>query len=124
MKKLILGCFIVLQLTGCAVWDAYTTAGFDNNEYALVNKVRTLSQQGSCEATSINELYNTSFELKNYTQYIPHNEKAIDMTNNLFKIVDELHNKKDITPVYCKAKLGIISSSAERIQEVVGRKTR
>jgi hypothetical protein len=124
MKKLILGCFIILQLTGCAVWDAYMTAGFDSNEYALVNRVRTLAEQESCELVLINELYNTSYELKNYTQYIPHNEKTNEMTNDLFKIVNELHNKKDITPIYCKAKLSIINNSAERIQQVVGRKTR
>ena len=115
---------LTVLLSGCAVWDAYMTAGFDGNEYGLVNKVRTVAQQGSCEQSAVNELYNTSLELKNYTQYIPHNEKTNSLTEKLFTIVDELHNKKDISPVYCKAKLGIISSSAEQIQQVVGRKTR
>ena len=122
MKKLVL--FLALLLPGCAVWDAYTTAHFDNQEYSLVNKVRTIAEHGSCQPIFVESLYLTTLELKNYTQYIPHNDKTIDLTNNLFKIVVELRNKSEISPTYCKAKLNTIGISAEEIQRVVGGKTR
>jgi hypothetical protein len=122
MKKLIL--ILALSLSGCAAYDAYTTAGFDNNEYGLVNKVRTIAQAGSCQQPAVDILWSTSLELKNYTQYIPHNDKTIELTGNLFKVVDELHSKENISPVYCKAKLNIVEKSAEQIQSVVGGKTR
>jgi hypothetical protein len=124
MKKTLLGCIIALQLSGCDVYTAFTTAGFDNQEYALTNKVRTIAQAGSCTQPAVDNLWITSLELKNYTQYIPHNDKSIELTGNLYKMVDELHNRESISPAYCKAKLNIVEKSAEEIQRVEGMKTR
>ena len=42
--KLLIASSIIVVLPGCAVWDAYFMAGYDNVEYALVNKVRTFSE--------------------------------------------------------------------------------
>jgi hypothetical protein len=124
MIKRLLSCLLVLQLGGCAVYNAYETAGYDNQEYALINKVRTIAQVGSCTQNAVDNLWITSLELKNYTKYIPHNDKSIELSDNLHKVVDELHSKENISPVYCKAKLNIVEKSAEEIQKVEGMKTR
>ena len=95
-------------------------APYDNNEYMLITKVRTIAKLGSCDVNSVNDLYSVSLELRNYSQYLPHNQKTIDMSNGLFTMVDELHKKKDPSPAYCNAKLNIIGKSAETMQQAVG----
>ena len=127
MKKLLV-VLVALQLSGCAVYetikDSLLMAPYDNNEYMLITKVRTIAKLGSCDVNSVNDLYSVSLELKNYSEYLPHNQKTVDMNENLFKLVDELHNKKDPSPAYCTAKLNIIGSSAETIQKSVGARPR
>lgn len=99
-------------------------APFDPNEYALVNEVRTLSLLNKCDKDTINEIYISSFELKNYSEYLPANELTIKMTSDLFKIVSELKNKNNPDQFYCQAKLNIIESSSEEIQKVIGNRPR
>jgi hypothetical protein len=127
MKKLLI-VLVALQLSGCAVYetvkDSLFMAPYDNNEYMLINKIRTIAKLGSCDTGSMNDLYSVSLELKNYSQYLPHNDKTLAMDENLFKIVEELHNKKDPSAAYCTAKLNIIGSSAETIQKSVGARPR
>ena len=55
--RLIPALLLVLALPGCAVWDAYTTASFDTNEYGLINKVRTIAQAGSCDQSAVDNLW-------------------------------------------------------------------
>ena len=43
MKKLLIA-LAVLNLNGCALIDAYLMAGYDTNEYSLVNKIKTKSE--------------------------------------------------------------------------------
>ena len=127
MKKLLV-VLVALQLSGCAVYqtvkDSLFMAPYDNNEYMLITKVRTIAKLGSCDVNSVNDLYSVSLELKNYSEYLPHNEKTVDMNENLFKLVEELQKKKDPSPAYCSAKLNIIGSSAETIQKSVGARPR
>jgi hypothetical protein len=124
VKKLLILLF-TLQLTGCAVWDIYTLSHFDSNEYALVNKVRTIAQTAkSCNTQTVKSLYVTTTELKNFSQYLSGNNKGnIKLNEDLFKIVSELYEKQQpISDIYCKAKLNIIEHSTERIQQVTGNK--
>jgi len=124
MKKLILAC-VFFTLTGCSsIENIIFTSHYDTNEYMLVNKIRTISQLGVCDTSSVNTLYNLSLELKNFSEYLPHNKPTFDMEQNLFKIVEELHKKENPSVVYCKAKLNIIGQSAETIQKVTGTKPR
>ena len=74
MKKLIISCTFVL-LSGCSLW----MAGFDNNEYGLVNKIRTISSLKQCDEYSVRVIYANSLELKNYSQYIPRNKISIGL---------------------------------------------
>jgi len=124
MKRLLM-LALVFQLSGCAVINSIFMAPYDNNEYALVNKVRTLAETSdNCDGNTVKELYLTTYELKNYSQYIPRNSNQMKLNDDLFTMVDELYKKQNPSPVYCKAKLNIIKHSAERIQQVTGSKSR
>lgn len=120
MKKQIITCILLLQLTGCSLW----MANYDSFEYSLVNKVRTQAIIGTCSKEDVKELYITSLELKNFAQYIPRNDATIGLSNQLYTIIDELHKRENPSPAYCKAKLNTIAKSAEEIQRVVGSKPR
>ena len=115
MKKLILG--LVALLSGCSV---LLVAHYDNNEYGLVNKVRTDAQLKNCTKEGVQVIYQDALELKNYSQYLPYNDVTVKMNNNLFILVDELHQKEVINQTYCELKLNTISKSAEQIQKVIG----
>ena len=118
MKKTLLIILAASDLGGCALW----MANYDSNEYSLVNKVRTIAELGNCEDR--NMLYATNLELKNFSQYIPRNQASIDLNNNLFVLVEELHKRENPSQAYCKLKLNSIAKSAEAIQKVTGSKPR
>ena len=129
MKKLLVISLVCL-VTGCStVQDKVENifaAGYDNNEYALVNKVRTIAQTAkTCDVNTVNDLYFVTKELQNYSQYIPRNKQSIELNKDLLRLVMELYDKEQpIGQVYCKAKLNILEKSAERIQQVTGSKSR
>lgn len=134
MKKIIL-LLLCIPLSGCALYDAYFTAKFDNNEYEKLNKIRTISMlsTGDCTNTNISglnfySLYEQSLELYNYTQYIPNNEDTIKMTNGLVQLSKQALDVYDkgnvVSESFCKLKLQQINRSSETIQKVVGSKPR
>lgn len=134
MKNLIVGTLLIL-LSGCAMVDAYFMAGFDPNEYLLVDDVRSTAQVSvnQCENREqmnsiVNSMYLTATKLKNYAQFIPHNEKTIPLAESLYDEVYKLQTRyqspEKIGKAYCKMKLNIIEKSAETIQEVLGSKPR
>ena len=116
MKKSLL--IVVALLSGCSLW----MANYDTNEYSLVNKVRTIASTGDCSKRE--ELYLTTLELKNFSQYIPRNQASIGLNDNLFTMVDDLHKKENPSAVFCKLKLENITKTAETIQQVTGSKPR
>jgi hypothetical protein len=133
--KLLILSSIVVVLPGCAVWDAYFMAGYDNVEYALVNKVRTFSELAieECdneEKTKANvaKIHGYAVELKNFTQYIPDNEDANKLGNNLFQLTsqtrDHYAKNTNVSQSFCKLKLQQINRNAETIQKVIGSKPR
>ena len=94
--KLLIASSILVVLPGCAVWDAYFMAGYDNVEYALVNKVRTFSELAVEDCSDIEKtkanvarIHGYALELKNFTQYIPDNEDANKLGNNLFQLTTQ-----------------------------------
>jgi hypothetical protein len=133
--KLLIASSILVVLPGCAVWDAYFMAGYDNVEYALVNKVRTFSELAvedcsDVEKTKVNvaRIHGYALELKNFTQYIPNNEDANKLGNNLFQLTTQTkdHYAKNsiVSESFCKMKLQQINRNAETIQKVIGKKPR
>lgn len=129
----------VVLLSGCStltnLYDAYFMAGYDTNEYSLITNIRTTSElsivycddQEKSKAIFDN-LYFKSVEFKNFTQYIPDNENANKLSADLVKLTEqgkELYNKgSDVSAGFCKLKLNQINRSAEKIQQVIGSKTR
>jgi hypothetical protein len=108
---------MVALLSGCSI---FFVAHYDNNEYGLVNKVRTDAELKNCTKEGVQVLYQDALELKNYSQHLPYNDVSVNMADGLFKLVDELHQKDTINPTYCGLKLNSISKSAEEIQKVIG----
>ena len=122
-------------MPGCALIDAYFMAGYDNNEYGLVNKIRTYSELAvedcsNYDRTKFNtgKIYAYAVELKNFTQYIPDNEDANKLGNNLVDLTKQLkeHYAKNTTvsEAFCKLKLQQINRTTEVAQKVIGRKPR
>ena len=124
MKRLAL-ILAMVSLSGCSTINNIFMAEYDTNEYALVNKIRTTAQFKSCDATSVKELYTNSLELKNFSQYLPRNEKTISMTSDLNKMVEELYKRpQPISQIFCDLKLKAIETTAENIQSVIGKRPR
>lgn len=132
---------VVLMLTGCVSAvstvlsggnpiDAFTMAHFDSNEYQIVTKMRTVTQLVDCGnkesiKQSSDKLWFYSNELKNFSQYIPKNEKSYKMAQNLNDIVKGLHDKNgEMSKLYCEEKFKVIQDSTEKIQKATGNKPR
>ena len=139
MKKILIALFLATNLSGCAVaykvYDAFFMAHYDNIEYALTNKVRTLSELAieDCKDQSKSKdnfegLYFISVELKNFTQYIPDNPDAHKLAGNLVELTKqgrEMYVKSpSVSEGFCKIKLQQINRSAEMAQKVIGSKPR
>ena len=135
MKKLILSIFLVTSLSSCALYDAYMMANYDNNEYALTNKVRTLSELAveDCKDQSKSKinfdgLYFISVELKNFAQYIPDNPDAHKLAGNLVELTkqgrEQYVKNPSVSEGFCRIKLQQINRSAEVAQKVIGKKPR
>ena len=133
--KLLIASSIVAFLPGCALWDAYFMANYDNLEYGLTNKVRTLSELAieDCKDPQTSRenfegIYFTTIELRNFTQYIPNNVDANKLANNLVELSKqgkEMYAKSNsVSEAFCKLKLQQINRSAEMAQKVIGSKPR
>jgi hypothetical protein len=134
MKKIIIA-LLFFQLSGCALYDAYFMAKYDTTEYSLVNQIKTKAQiaEENCSnqilvITQVNDLFITSLEFKNFTSHIPHNEDSTKLSSKLFTLTKDTRdyfNKTDkISPIFCKAKLQQIITSADTIQRALGSKPR
>lgn len=134
MKKLIIVIF-ALQLSGCALFDAYFMSKYDNNEYALVNEIKTKAQvaEENCSnqllvTTQVNELYIKALEFRNYTLHIPRNKDADNLSTKLLTLTkdtrDYFNKAEKISPIFCKAKLQQVVKSADTIQHALGGKPR
>jgi hypothetical protein len=134
MKRLLAGLLLISSLSGCALYDAYFMARFDNNEYLLINKIRTEANLGAAKCGKpevvevVDKMYYTTVEFKNYGQSIPHNEEVVKMGNELAEIVkglsDRYHGTEPVSMFYCTTKFSSIERNAVNIQNVVGKKPR
>jgi hypothetical protein len=134
MKKLLL-LLAVLSLNGCALYDAYFMAKYDTSEHVMVSKIRTMAELGVDECknqlkseVTFNDLYYSSVELRNFTQYIPRNDDTLKLATNIVELSKQGKDSyaKDTKPseMFCKLKLQQISRAAEIAQKVIGKKPR
>jgi hypothetical protein len=133
MKKLLV-ILAVWSLSGCALYDAYFMARFDNNEYALINRIRTEANLGAAKCgkpeviAEVDSIWRTAVEFRNYTQSIPHNEEATKMGSELAEIIkglsDRYHGTEPVSMMYCTTKFSSIERNAVTIQNVIGKKPR
>lgn len=133
MKKLLV-ILAVYGLSGCALLDAWNMARFDNNEYMLINKIRTEANLGAAKCgkpevvAEVDGIWRTAIEFRNYTQSIPHNEEATKMGSELAEIVkglsDRYHGTEPVSMFYCTSKFSSIERNAVTIQNVIGKKPR
>lgn len=135
MKKLIASLVVVSSLSGCALIDAYLMAGYDTNEYALVNKIKTQAELSidDCKDAvkskqNADNLYVTAIELKNFATNIPRNEETSKLAGNLVELTkqgkDLYAKNSNVSETFCKLKLQQIGRSAEVAQKVIGKKPR
>ena len=116
---------LVTLLVSCSsVKEIIFASPYDPHEYTLITKIRTETTFMSCSKDEVTTLYRDALELKNTSQYIPHNEKIAEVTVDFLTMVDELYKKDKPGDVYCKAKLSVISYNAEKLQKAIGGKSR
>jgi len=133
MKRLIL-ISLILLLSSCSVIDAYRMARFDNNEYMLINTVRTQANLGAAKCGTpevvevVDNIWFKTIELRNYAESIPNNQETIKMSQELAEIVKGLsvryHREQEVSLNYCTIKFSNIEKNAVTIQNVVGAKPR
>ncbi len=135
MKKIIAAVIITSTLSGCALIDAYLMAGYDSNEYALVNRIKTqadLAVEDCKDAVkskqNADNLYITAVELKNFATNIPRNEDTVKLAGNLVELTkqgkEQYAKNSNVSETFCKLKLQQIGRSAEVAQKVIGKKPR
>lgn len=136
--KLLIVSSTLITLTGCStltnMWDAYWMAGYDTNEYALITKIRTHAELSNEICTDQEKAKNAfeyihykSVEFKNYTQYIPDNQDANKLSEQIVELSKqgkEQYSKGEVSTGFCKLKLQQINRTSEQIQKVIGSKPR
>jgi hypothetical protein len=124
MKKILCLMLVTLLVSCSSVKEIIFASPYDPHEYTLITKIRTETTFMSCSNDEVTTLYRDALELKNTSQYIPHNEKIAEVTVDFLTMVDELYKKDKPGDVYCKAKLSVLSYNAEKLQKVIGGKSR
>jgi len=135
MKKLIVAAIIATSLSGCVLLDAYFMAGYDTNEYALVNKIKTKAELSVEDCKDVKksrqnaeDLYFIAIEMKNFAENIPRNVDTTKLATNLVELTkqgkEQYAKDSNVSEIFCKLKLQQISRSAEMAQKVIGKKPR
>lgn len=132
--KLLLASSIVALLPGCALYDAYFMAGYDNQEYGLINKIRSKSEVSIADCNDVaksrvnfNDIYSVSVEFRNFAQYIPNNKETIKLSGGITELAKQgkdMYSKQDVSQAFCELKLKQIVRTTEKAQQVIGNKPR
>ena len=130
MKKLLMALMLVVSLTSCALYGDYTSAGFDANEYALINRIRTqselagnCSESKQCYIAAIHEDYKLSVEFENYAADIPHNKKVAVAASDFAALVKQSQDTLEVgkfSSTFAQLKFAQIEKSASDIQKAIG----
>ena len=133
IKKILIG-IILLNLSGCTLYNAIMMTGFDGNEYQLITQIRAdaayFSNQCGTSTASANatQIARETDLFEKYSEQIPHNEdsyKASKSLNILAQELDERYKKNtSVSNAYCKLKYSGIENSAKLLQHVLGNRPR
>jgi hypothetical protein len=134
MIRKILTVFILLNLSGCTLYNAIMMTGFDGNEYQLITQIRVdaayFSEQcGTSNAPSnAIQIARETDLFEKYSEQLPHNDdsyKASKALNTMAKELDERYKKNtSVSNAYCKLKYSGIENSAKLLQHVLGNRPR
>ena len=131
--KLLIASSILVVLPGCALIDAYFMAGYDNQEYALINTIRTNAELnvGMCENYEASKktfeyLHSKGLEVKNFTQHIPDNTDSHKLASNIYELTKQGRDAYfgPVSTTFCKLKLQQIVRASETAQKVIESKPR
>jgi len=135
MKKIFYIILLLNCLVGCAVYDNYFKAGYDNQEYEHIVEIRLLARQGvqmcgnpykvtkSKTAEIISQMLDKAELFEIYEEHRPKNDSEYDAAVKLREIIESFNNryqKGSVSYFYCKTKFESIDSSAGVIQSVIG----
>jgi len=134
MKKLLLTLF-VLNLSGCAVYDAVTMTKYDPNEYLLISEIRVDARHYAkgCNNPVMNQpnalaMANKTELFEAYSENLPSNgdgAKAAKALNEIAQgLVAQYNTGAPVSPFFCKLKFEGIEHSADTIQHVLGNRPR
>lgn len=126
MNKMFIGSILTMVLSGCAPFGALK----DNTEYQQFVSIVYISTEGAqyCGKPDVNEYINqlgaTTGFLEVYTKYIPDNEETHNIAVILKGQAGDLmsHQKQGMSDFFCKEKLYIITTEAERSLKAITQK--
>ena len=132
MKRLVV--VLALLLNGCALYDAYTMAHYDGDEYGQIVDIRVTAHEGAAKCGNPAKAIDTAKDLAKKTlafqffeEHIPSNNNGYNAAKSLNEIAQGLvvrYNTPPVPLVFCKIKFESIEHSAAVVQHVIGNRPR
>lgn len=133
MKRLLSVLVLSTALSGCAIVDSYLMARYDNVEYDYMVRIKTTADlalntcnERETSKQSANQINFLAKSLLNFAQYTPRDQNVESMAAELTKITepfaDRYKSNSDVSEMYCKMKLQVISTSTDAMLKVTGKK--
>ena len=119
MKGIIIG-FMVITIGACSNLGNLIPNKFDNVEYGSLVRLGVIAENTKeCNETLVITAWGESAFLEKYAKYTMNetNQKIYVKINDL---VEELKDREDPTPAYCRIKWGNISKVVEEALSVSG----
>jgi hypothetical protein len=134
MKKL-LTALMITMLSGCSVLDAYLMTHYDPNEYSLITSIRAEAQQFKAQCDDAVASKTNAVKLATdtqlfvlYSEHVPRNAEVISASKDLHTLaqglVDQYDKSDKVSPGFCKIKFNNVETSADKMQQVIGRRPR
>lgn len=134
MRKILLT-VLLLNLTGCAVYDAVMMTKYDPNEYLLISEIRVDARHYASACNNAIMTHPNAIAMANktelfeaYSENLPSNGdgiKAAKALNDIAQgLVKQYETSNNVSPIFCKLKFEGIEHSANTIQHVLGNRPR
>lgn len=134
MKKL-LTALAITMLSGCSVLDAYLMTHYDPNEYQLITSIRAQAQQfkSQCDDSAVSKVNASKLASDTqlfvlYSEHVPRNTDVISASKDLHTLaqglVDQYTKSDKVSPGFCKIKFNSVETSADKMQQIIGKRPR